>query len=229
MITETGVVTPNKNGQYLMNFESWLLYASVAFIASITPGPAILLASTHSASYGLKKTLATIGGNISGLFVMSTLSVLGLSTVLLHSTTVFVTIKFIGAAYLIYLGIKLWRNGFRGGNQEGNALAKNGKIPSSGNLYFQGLFVALSNPKAIAFTTALFPQFIEPAQPLLPQFSILIATFMTFSATCLLAYGYAAGNVKNRQTTTRVSNYLSKAFGSAFVASGLVLATASQK
>lgn len=78
-----------------MNLENWLIFCSIALVATITPGPAILLTTTHSVAYGLKKSLATIFGNISGLLLMSSLSVLGLSTIILYSTTVFLVVKFV--------------------------------------------------------------------------------------------------------------------------------------
>ncbi|MGH1487288.1 MAG: LysE family translocator, partial [Cellvibrionaceae bacterium] len=137
-----------------MSFESWLIFSSIAFIATVTPGPAILLVSTHSAAYGLKKAVITILGNVSGLLIMSALSVAGLSTILLYSTTIFIAIKFVGAAYLIYLGIKLWRFGFAS-KSEANTELTNNKAISITTLYVQGLFIALSNPKAITFTMAL--------------------------------------------------------------------------
>src|SRR5210317_715863 len=95
-----------------MNLDSWLLFASIAFIATITPGPAILLVTTHSVSYGTRRSVATMLGNVSGLFIMSLLSVMGLSTLILHSAPIFFAVKIIGALYLIYLGAKLWRHGF---------------------------------------------------------------------------------------------------------------------
>ena len=212
-----------------MNIENWLLFASIAFIAAVTPGPAILLATTHAIAYGLKKALTTILGNISGLLCMSALSVLGLSTVLLYSSTIFMVIKFAGAAYLIYLGIRLWRFGFSPANQDVVDPEKIRKTQSSTSLYLQGLFVALTNPKAIAFTTALFPQFIDPAQALTMQFSILVATFMSLSFICLLGYCHVAVNMKNSASVSGVSRYMGKAFGSAFIVSGFLLASASHK
>lgn len=211
-----------------MELDTWLLYSSIAFISTITPGPAILLASTHSAAYGLKKALATILGNISALLLMSALSVLGLSAIIFHSAPIFFTVKFAGAAYLMYLGIKLWRYGFAGRKNKDEA-AKGVKNPTSLNLYMQGFFVALSNPKAIAFTTALFPQFIVPTQRLLPQFTVLITTFMGLSFICLLAYCTVAQNAKKALSTSKASSYLSKGFGAAFVAAGIALATATHK
>ncbi len=97
-----------------MNFESWLLFSTIALIATITPGPAIILVSANSSSYGVKKAIYTILGNISGLFCMSLMAVLGLSTLILCSAPIFFTLKIIGTLYLIYLGVKMWKNGITG-------------------------------------------------------------------------------------------------------------------
>ena len=96
-------------------------------------------------------------------------------------------------------------------------------------LYINGLFVALSNPKAIAFTTALFPQFILPEQPVALQFAVLIITFMSLSFACLFAYAVMAAETKNRSAHIRLPGIMSKVFGGAFVGSGVFLASATQK
>ena len=96
-------------------------------------------------------------------------------------------------------------------------------------LYCNGLLVALSNPKAIAFTTALFPQFIHPEYSMPQQFCILIATFMFLSFVCLLAYALMAAETKNRSSRIKLPGVMSKVFGGAFIGSGVFLATATQK
>ena len=212
-----------------MTLENWLLFSSIAFVATISPGPAILLVSTHSAAFGARNAVATMSGNITGLLIMSALSVLGLSTLILYSTPVFMTVKFIGAAYLIYLGVRLWRYGFVSLHFSSDKSGNPQITPSFFRRYRQGLFVALSNPKAIAFTTALFPQFIQHNEPVFPQFTILVATFMSFSFVCLLGYAYLVDNARKRATTFKFPKLISKLFGSAFIASGLFLASASQK
>lgn len=212
-----------------MNYDSWLLFASIAFMATITPGPAILLVTTHSVTFGTRYSVVTMLGNISGLFVMSLLSVMGLSAIILHSAPVFFAVKMVGAAYLVFLGVKLWRNGFgleRIRNQEQSEVSARPKLSK---LYVNGLFVALSNPKAIAFTTALFPQFIHPDQPMVMQFTILIVTFMFLSFACLWAYAYMAAETKSRSSHIKLPGVMSKVFGGAFIGSGVFLATATQK
>jgi threonine/homoserine/homoserine lactone efflux protein len=134
-----------------------------------------------------------------------------------------------GAFYLIYLGFKLWRHGF--GLEELRSIQNEAVQPRPRitKLYANGLFVALSNPKAIAFTTALFPQFIMPEQPVALQFTILIITFMSLSFACLFIYAVMAAETKNRSAHIKLPGVMSKVFGGAFVGSGVFLASASQK
>lgn len=207
-----------------MNYESWIVFASIAFIATITPGPAILLVTTHSVTFGTRSSIATMLGNVTGLFIMSLLSVMGLSAVILHSAPIFFLVKMAGAVYLVYLGVKLWRHGF--GLDELRSVPSDAvqPRPRATKLFANGLFVALSNPKAIAFTTALFPQFILPEQPIALQFTILIVTFMFLSFACLFAYAVMAAETKNRSTHIKLPGIMSKVFGGAFIGSGVFLA-----
>ena len=89
-----------------MSFESWLAFCSISFIASFTPGPAILIATTHALQHGLNRSVSTMCGNITGLLIMASCSIAGLSAVILTSTLAFTVIKVAGAVYLFYLGIK---------------------------------------------------------------------------------------------------------------------------
>ena len=212
-----------------MNYDSWILFASIAFIATITPGPAILLVTTHSVTFGTRCSIATMLGNVTGLFIMSLLSVMGLSAVILHSAPIFFLVKIAGALYLVYLGLKLWRHGFGLDALRSAQRETSQPRPRVTKLYVNGLFVALSNPKAIAFTTALFPQFILPEQPVALQFTILIITFMSLSFACLFAYAVMAAETKNRSAHIRLPGIMSKVFGGAFVGSGVFLASATQK
>ena len=212
-----------------MSIDSWLLFASIAFVATITPGPAILLVTTHSVSFGTRYSISTMLGNITGLFIMSLLSVMGLSAIILTSAPIFFVIKIAGAFYLIYLGVKLWRRGFGLDQVQASVVSDRFARPKASKLYVNGLLVALSNPKAIAFTTALFPQFIVPGQPMATQFSILIITFMFLSFACLFGYAAVAAETKSRASHIRLPGIMSKVFGGAFIGSGIFLATASQK
>jgi len=208
-----------------MEFQSWLLFVSIASVATITPGPAVILVTSHSTVYGWKHSLLTILGNVSGLFLMSAMSILGLSAIILSSALAFTVIKTMGACYLIYLGVKLWRSGLTKIHQADTiAPIKASKTKA----YLQGLAIALSNPKAIAFTTALFPQFITQHTSLLTQFSILVVSFMLLSFTCLLCYSLAAQRAKTR-LTRGANRYMNKVFGGLFIGSGGALMTVSKE
>lgn len=206
-----------------MQFESWLAFCAIALLATATPGPAALLVSVHSISSGFRKSLATILGNVSGLFIMSGFSVLGLSSLVLHSAWAFTLVKIVGALYLAYMGVMLWKNGVLNIQDE-----KSQSQQSRHNFYLQGVLVALTNPKAIVFTTALFPQFIDVSQAPIPQFSLLVGSFMMLSFICLSSYALLAQKAK-ALTIKQVSNRLmGKVLGSTFVGAGCYLASTSR-
>jgi len=209
-----------------MELENWLLFSSIALVATITPGPAVLLVAANTMEFGVRPTVFTILGNISGLFLLSLLSVMGLGALLLYSTVAFTAIKTAGALYLIYLGVRLWRSGFS--QVSGKNIFRRDKKPARLlRMYAQGVMVALSNPKAIAFTTALFPQFIDRKLPLLPQFSLLVATFMSFSFICLLVYSHFCARTKAGMDNSRSGKLVSRLFASLFIGSGIILGTSS--
>lgn len=208
-----------------MAIESWIVFCSIALLATITPGPAVLIVTTHSLQYGPIKSIATILGNITGLFLMSLASVLGISTIILYSSAFFSAVKFAGAVYLIYLGIKVWRGGIVSREVSTVGHRQVGGL----NRFGQGLAVALTNPKAIAFTTALFPQFIVQSAPLAGQFTILVLTFMSLSFICLLIYAVASHKAKEQSVSMISGKGLGRVFGCAFIGAGLALASTSQK
>lgn len=205
-----------------MNFENWLTFCSIALVATATPGPAVLLVTTHCLSEGFNRSLVTALGNVTGLFIISSISILGLSALILHSATAFTAIKLCGSAYLIYLGIKLWRNGLNNVKTERTKLIRQSAL----GLYGQGILLALTNPKAILFTTALFPQFISTSDPLLPQFALLVTSFMTLSFLCLAAYSLLAQKTRRGTEKLLPNRRMGRICGSIFIAAGGLLATA---
>ncbi|MFT5707315.1 MAG: homoserine/homoserine lactone efflux protein [Oceanospirillaceae bacterium] len=207
-----------------MQLENWLAFCSIAFLAAAVPGPAILLVLTHSLQFGTLRALVTVLGNISGLFTMSALSILGLSTLVAYSATAFTVIKVVGALYLLYLGIKIWRSGV-----QLDTAGKLNKVKfNAWSLYSQGLLISLTNPKAIIFTSALFPQFIMVSKPLLPQFILLVITLMSCSFLCLLAYALMSQKLKKGSSRFISESVLGKVFGTTFIGVGGALAISAQ-
>ena len=202
-----------------MAFEHWFLFTMVALTASLTPGPAVLLVTTHSLQYGPARAIATIAGNVSGLFVMSLASVLGLGGLVLHSPQAFWVVKLAGAAYLVWIGARFWRTGI----QMRLCAAPGASLAPLLPLYRQGVLLALTNPKAILFTTALFPQFVDVQQPLMRQFTILVSTFMAGSFLCLTGYALLGHRLRLWRADAARLRWSGRLVGLLFIALGLAL------
>ncbi len=160
--------------------DNYLLYLTVTSIMVASPGPGVILTLSNSIRYGFKSTLSGIIGIALGIFIIAIISASSLGLLLATSAVAFTIVKMIGAAYLIYLGIKLWRAPpieFEG--NEGN-VGDSGKTSNYSQYllrFKEGFFVSLLNPKPIFFFMSLFPQFINHQQSYLLQFSILTLTF----------------------------------------------------
>ena len=207
-----------------MDIQSWLAFTMIALLATATPGPAALLVSINSLRVGFWRALLTVLGNVFGLLVMSALSVLGLSALLLQSTSAFFVLKVLGALYLVYMGIGVWRKGLVRFNLERVETHQ----PASFRLFSQGFLVAITNPKAIVFTTALFPQFIIADEPLSGQFMLLVSTFMSLSFICLSLYALLAQKLCSHDPVWLSKSIVSRLVGSTFIGAGCVLVTSSK-
>ena len=196
-----------------MELSNWLLYAAAALGLSLTPGPNGLLALTHGALFGTKKTVATILGGITGFFLVIAMSMFGIGALLAASASLLTVLKWVGGAYLVFLGIQVWRS-------PALALTRN-KVSGSSGLYRAGLFSALSNPKGILFFVAFLPQFIEPERSLFAQFVIMAATFLVIE----FFYELTVAALADRITPwiARVGKNFNRTFGAVFMAIGVLL------
>ncbi|ATB70000.1 homoserine/threonine exporter, RhtB-like [Sulfurospirillum diekertiae] len=204
-----------------MEFHTWLLYTTVAFIAIVSPGPAVLLAINNSLMYDLKATIFSSLGNASGLFVLSSAAMLGLGVVLKTSMILFTVFKIVGALYLIYLGIKQFRtlhNIF-----ERVHLHQTQSAVRYFTIFRKGFLICITNPKPIIFFTALFPLFLEPTTPIIPQFFILTLTFMSLSFMTLMGYAFFARSLKHWFNTRNRATWFNRISGAIFVGLGLGL------
>ncbi|WP_276487882.1 LysE family translocator [Ectopseudomonas mendocina] len=167
-----------------MALELWLVYFIATLGLALTPGPNSLLALTHGGLYGARMALATILGGVVGFSILIALAMFGLSALLKTAPTALLALKWIGGAYLIWLGVQLWRS-----PPMNLTLADNGTRPSATRLFRQGLLSALSNPKVILFYGAFLPQFVDPQRGLALQFVVMAATFavVEFFVELLLA------------------------------------------
>ena len=207
-----------------MTLSTWLIYLATVLVVSATPGPNMLLAMTHGIRYGLRRTLPTLLGLLLALALIMTASAAGLGALLATSEWLFAGVKYAGAAYLLWLGIKTWR-------AEPQALDESSDtLTGSGWTGFRtGFLVAMSNPKAIVFFTALFPQFMDPAQPQGPQLLILAATFFVIETSWQCAYAAGGARLKAWLNSPRRLKLMNRVAGGSFIAAGVALTRASSQ
>ena len=223
-----------------MSLQHWLLYVSVVLAVIVTPGPSAALCLTHGATQGVWRATATVLGGMVASLTLMTLSALGLGAAIAASTTLFLAIKFAGAAYLVWLGISMWRapapaagdggNGGDGGNS-GDAVSAPSTAQSRhavARLWRQGFLVGIGNPKDLLFFGALFPQFLDTTRPIAPQFALLAATWLVVDGLAMTGYaalGTRIGPALRRSGAGRLFNRLT---GGAFIAAGGALAVANR-
>lgn len=198
-----------------MDLQTWLLYTLAAVGLSLTPGPNGLLALTHGALYGTRKTIFTILGGSVGFTAVIGLSMFGIGALLAANVGLLVVLKWLGGAYLVFLGIQVWRS---------PSLAESRtevKSFSGGKLFQAGLLSAISNPKGILFFVAFLPQFIEPAGSILIQFLIMAATFVVIEFFYELLVASLADKIQ--PWLRRVGKNFNRVFGSVFIAIGALL------
>ncbi|MDX2496204.1 MAG: LysE family translocator [Desulfuromusa sp.] len=210
-----------------MTLQSWLIYLVLVFAAVSTPGPAVLFIMTNTTLYGWRKSIFAALGNIVGLFILGVIAVTGLGALLNTSELIFNLVKYAGATYLVYLGLKLF---FQKGIDLNKMQARfSPEVKSTKMIFIQALGIAMSNPKAIVFLTALLPQFLYVEQPLIPQFSLLIVTLMFFSFAFLMFYALLAHKAKFWLMQPHRIKTFGRVSGSIFVGFGALLATSSHR
>ena len=198
-----------------------LAYALIAWLAAATPGPAVLLALRNGATHGLRAGLFSTLGNLAGLVVLAGASILGLGVMLHTVPWLFTLVKWVGAGYLMYLGWRMLKTsgGFGGIGAHAGAAAI-----SHARLWQQGLWVSLTNPKAILFFGALFPQFVDTSQALLPQFALLMGVSLCASSSCLLTYVWLASRAQGWLMRPQSAGWVNRLAGGVFIAFGVALA-----
>lgn len=198
-----------------MELSVWALYAAAAVGLSLTPGPNGLLALTHGALYGPRRTIATIFGGLSGFALVIAASLFGIGALLAANAELLIWLKWIGGAYLVFLGIQIWRS-----EPIGQTTSKSSS-GSGANLYSQGLLSAISNPKGILFFVAFLPQFVDPARALWLQFVLMAGTFLAIE----FCYEYLVAFFANKVQPflKRAGKNFNRFFGSFFALLGVLL------
>ncbi|EEW56888.1 MULTISPECIES: LysE family translocator [Tritonibacter] len=203
-----------------MEFHVWLAFASASIALLLIPGPTVLLVLSYAISQGKRVAVATAAGVALGDLVAMSASLAGLGALVLASAELFLLLKWVGAAYLIYLGIKLYRSAATASLDPVEDVAD----AAAGRVFAHAAAVTALNPKSIVFFIAFVPQFINPQATLLPQFGILIATFVGFAALNALAYALLGDKLRQRIRHPAVMPMLTRLGGGALVAMGVATA-----
>ena len=203
-----------------MTLDTWLVFlGAVALIAS-TPGPNVLYVTTRSLRFGLGAAGLAMIGCLVALLLMLGASAAGLSALLLAVPAGFDVLRLCGAAYLVWLGIQTWRAPVGADNEAPDALAAAAREQRPAAVLRGGFLVGISNPKLLVFAAAFFPQFISPATPALPQFALLVATFLGVELVAYLAYALVARRLADRLSEPRWRRLFNRVSGAVFVAFG---------
>ena len=209
-----------------MSVESYWLYVAVCLAATATPGPAVLLIMTNSIRFGFESALATVLGNVSCLLALCLISAFGIGHFLIQFPILFKGIEILGALFLLYIGFKnlLYKSTSPGLSGLGGAAesACENVVPKR-NLYAEAFVVAASNPKALVFVFALFPQFIDVNSASVMDFAILTATLLSLSFLFLSMYAYLAHKVHGRFLSKGNVAWIYRASGAIFIVASVGL------
>jgi threonine/homoserine/homoserine lactone efflux protein len=199
----------------VVTFETWLAFTAASAVLLVIPGPTILLVVSYALGQGWRTALPMAIGVALGDFTAMTLSLLGLGALLAASATLFTILKWAGAAYLVWLGIKLWR--------AGGALDARPRTDSASALKMLGhaWLVTALNPKGLTFFIAFLPQFIDPKLALLPQVSVFAATFLTLAFANVITYTLIASRARRVVQSPRTVRVINRTGGSLLIGTGV--------
>ncbi len=198
-----------------MTFETWAAFAAATAVLLVIPGPTILLVVSYALGQGWRTAFPMAVGVALGDFTAMTLSMLGVGALLATSATVFIALKWVGAAYLVWLGIKLFR---AGGSL--NAEPRKERIPALRMLGHAWLVTAL-NPKGITFFVAFLPQFIDAGGDFWTQMLIFEATFIALAFANALGFALVASRARALVGNARAIGLFNKAGGTLLIGAGI--------
>jgi threonine/homoserine/homoserine lactone efflux protein len=202
-----------------MTFESWAAFTGASAVLLIIPGPTVLLVVSYALGQGWRTVLPMTVGVALGDFTAMTLSMLGLGALLAASATLFTVLKWVGAGYLVYLGIKLWR---AGGTLD--AAPRTDAVSTARMLGHAWLVTAL-NPKSITFFVAFLPAFLDPRADFLTQMVVFETTFLVLAFANAFGYALAATRARGFVANPRAIGIVNKVGGGLLIGAGAATVT----
>ena len=201
-----------------MPLDLWLAFAAASFVVVAIPGPTILLVVSYALTQGRRVAVATALGVALGDFIAVSLSLAGLGAILLTSAWAFTALKWIGAAYLVFLGIKLLRS-----SPHLEDITAPTPTPAK-QIFAHSALVTALNPKGIIFIIAFVPQFLSADMPVMPQFLTMLVTFVSLGAVNALAYALLADQLGRRIRSPKVLTWVNRIGGTALITMGTLTA-----
>ena len=203
-----------------MTLHNWWLFVVAVFLLSGTPGPNMLHVMTRSLAVGLRRGLATMAGCLTGVLTALAASAAGLAAFLTALPGLFDLLRYVGVAYLVYLGVRAWQSDVMPLD-----LADDNMPPavSPATLFRGGFLISISNPKLLLFAAAFLPQFVVPGAPKAPQFALLVLTFAVIEAGWYLVYGLGGNALARHLRRARLRRMFNRLTGGLFVAFGIAL------
>ncbi|MCB4362189.1 LysE family transporter [Hydrogenophaga taeniospiralis] len=212
-----------------MDLNVWLAFFAASWVIAVSPGSGAVLSMSHGLAYGVRRAGATIVGLELGLAVILLIAGVGVGALLLASSTAFLVVKVLGAAYLIWLGWKQWRAPSGAAKLPGPDAADgapagdaNG-LPSVRERLLIGFMTNVTNPKGIVFMVAVLPQFIDPTRALWLQLLILLLTSVGVDVLVMHGYAFLASRAKAWLATARARRAQNRVFGGVLMAMGASL------
>jgi homoserine/homoserine lactone efflux protein len=202
-----------------MTFESWAAFTAASAVLLIIPGPTVLLVVSYALGQGWRTVLPMTVGVALGDFTAMTLSMLGLGALLAASATLFTILKWVGAAYLVYLGIRLWR---AGGTLD--AAPRTDAVSAARMLGHAWLVTAL-NPKSITFFVAFLPAFLDPQADFLTQMVVFETTFLVLAFANAFGYALVAARARGFVANPRAIGIVNKVGGGLLIGAGAATVT----
>ncbi|MCG6216929.1 homoserine/homoserine lactone efflux protein [Vibrio furnissii] len=203
-----------------MDTHVWLAYVATAIVFSLAPGSGTVNSISNGLSYGTRKSLAAIAGLQIGLAIHIVLVGAGIGALVAQSALAFTLIKWVGAVYLVWLGIQKWRD-------RSSLMAESAtQNLRAGTLLRKAVLINLTNPKSIVFLVALFPLFLDPTGDQLTQLLVLGITTVTIDAFVMLGYTSLASQMGRFIRSDRIMRKINRVFGTMFMGCGALLAAA---
>jgi len=203
--------------------EHWIAFLAAAAVLVAIPGPTVLLVVSYALGHGRRIAPAAVAGVALGDLAAVSASLLGLGVVLAASATVFTALKWAGAAYLVWLGVKLWRAPILAPDMDVPA-AGAGPAPRPGRILAHAFAVTALNPKGIVFFVAFLPQFVDPDRPAGPQMALLAVTFVAVATVNAALYAALAASARRAVRRPPVQRAVNRVGGACLVAAGVATA-----